>query len=622
MGRRTLPQQSTAGQAARDEAAARLIDRIQQLERLSAQLSGAIATASLQFAALERERQLAAGVRARDLGRGTAEQVGYARRMSPVAAARDLGTAARLRERFPLTFDLLRAGAVAWRQCQIVVRESSHLDDDLAHAVDAGLSPLLPGWNLRQTERGVRQAVYELDPHGAVERRGRAESERRVTIRPMPDTMTMVSALLPVAQGVAAHAKLAGAAAQAIADGDTRTKDQLMADLFVQSVLSHSVLDPSALDAGSSPPEPKPEPTSPAGSRPDLPAPNTTAPPPGTSPSDLPQHGAPPPPDTGSRDQNRCAPPPHTGSSAEHRGAPPPDTESRDENRDAPPPDASNLHQHGAAPPPDASPCHQHGAASRPDVGSLDQNLADPIGNHCTSTHCTPTDSAPEDPATDRPVPKECVPTERALNSPELPGVGVVLNITMSAETLLGASNGAGWLDGHGPVPADLAREIAASSAHTWVRRLLTDPTTGSVVAIERRRRAPREFTGMLRELIVARDRECRQPWCDSPIRHADHIVPHAKGGPTSADNGQGLCARGNYLKELPGWDSWREPDGTYVSTPTGHVYRTIVATTRGLPSRTEQVATARQPAGTVPRADVNFRRIPLRIVDGYRGPN
>lgn len=166
----------------------------------------------------------------------------------------------------------------------------------------------------------------------------------------------------------------------------------------------------------------------------------------------------------------------------------------------------------------------------------------------------------------------------------------MTLNITLSAESLLGASNRPGWLEGHGPIPADLAREIAAGAANTWVRRLLTEPASGVVIDVERRRRAPREFTGMLRDLIVLRDRECRQPWCDAPIRHADHIVPHARGGPTSADNGQGLCARGNYLKEVPGWDSWREADGTYVCTPTGHVYRTAVATTRGLPARTEPV--------------------------------
>ena len=62
-------------------------------------------------------------------------------------------------------------------------------------------------------------------------------------------------------------------------------------------------------------------------------------------------------------------------------------------------------------------------------------------------------------------------------------------------------------------------------------------------------------------------------------------------GGPTSADNGQGLCAACNHTKELPGWAATREtsppgpdfahPDSTAagsphtvrVATATGHAY-------------------------------------------------
>jgi len=39
-----------------------------------------------------------------------------------------------------------------------------------------------------------------------VDRTRRAEADRRVTLRPAPETMTLLTALLPVAQGVAASA--------------------------------------------------------------------------------------------------------------------------------------------------------------------------------------------------------------------------------------------------------------------------------------------------------------------------------------------------------------------------------------------------------------------------------
>uniref|UniRef100_UPI0036F28F21 HNH endonuclease n=1 Tax=Mycobacterium simulans TaxID=627089 RepID=UPI0036F28F21 len=45
-----------------------------------------------------------------------------------------------------------------------------------------------------------------------------------------------------------------------------------------------------------------------------------------------------------------------------------------------------------------------------------------------------------------------------------------------------------------------------------------------------------------------------RTPYCDAPIRHRDHARPRSRGGPTTADNGRGLCQRCNYVKESPGW--------------------------------------------------------------------
>lgn len=106
-----------------------------------------------------------------------------------------------------------------------------------------------------------------------------------------------------------------------------------------------------------------------------------------------------------------------------------------------------------------------------------------------------------------------------------------------------------------------------------------------------------RPFDGQLRAFVVLRDQgTCRTPWCDAPIRHVDHITGAAAGGPTSADNGQGLCERCNYVKELPGWHtdtlpaadpldhdpnprsgsrsgSRSRPHTVRTTTPTGHTY-------------------------------------------------
>jgi hypothetical protein len=62
-----------------------------------------------------------------------------------------------------------------------------------------------------------------------------------------------------------------------------------------------------------------------------------------------------------------------------------------------------------------------------------------------------------------------------------------------------------------------------------------------------------RRFDGWLAQLITLRDQTCRDPYCEAPIRHIDHIRPHRDRGPTSLANGRGVCERGNYVRDMPG---------------------------------------------------------------------
>ena len=107
-----------------------------------------------------------------------------------------------------------------------------------------------------------------------------------------------------------------------------------------------------------------------------------------------------------------------------------------------------------------------------------------------------------------------------------------------------------------------------------WVRRLFTHPGTDELVAMESQARC---FPTPLRGVLIARDQVCRTPWCDAPVRHADHAVPRESGGATDAHNGQGLCERCNYDKQAPGWSARPGPDSragrhrVETVTPTGH---------------------------------------------------
>ena len=63
-----------------------------------------------------------------------------------------------------------------------------------------------------RAEARVKKLAYETDRAGYTQRGRKARADRRVTLRPAPDTMAVLSGLLPVEQGVACLAALRKAA--------------------------------------------------------------------------------------------------------------------------------------------------------------------------------------------------------------------------------------------------------------------------------------------------------------------------------------------------------------------------------------------------------------------------
>ena len=174
---------------------------------------------------------------------------------------------------------------------------------------------------------------------------------------------------------------------------------------------------------------------------------------------------------------------------------------------------------------------------------------------------------------------------ERVTGRSRAEGVDVVVGLVMTDRTAFDGDQEPVLVQDHGPVPAPWARDLlagrapqaeAAPVAQAWLRRLWTDPETDELVAMESKAHA---FPPALRGFLVYRDQVCRTPWCDAPVRHADHVVRVSQGGPTSADNGQGLCEACNYTKEIPGWSAGPAPGSrlgrhrVLTTTPTGHSY-------------------------------------------------
>ncbi len=383
------------------------IDRIARLEKLRAVTAALQAAESVRFAQSQVAEQLAADVHPEAIGRGIAEQIGLACRISPVAAARRLNTARAWWFELPDTYSQLTAGELSERVAETIAAETRHLEPETRRQVDkqliaAGLTKM----GLKAATACVRKAAYEVDRQAYVQRGRTERKHRRVGVRPAPDTMAVLTGYLPVEQGIACYTALRQHADTAVATGDSRTRDQIMADTVVERIT---------------------------------------------------------------------------------------------------------------------------GQTTAADV-NIELQLMMPLDS---------------------------------LINPDDPKAAVI--------------------PGYGPLPAELARDILASSqGRKWWRRLFTAPSnistgSGPIVSGDPTRR---HFDGWLAKLIRLRDQTCRDPYCDAPIRHLDHITRHIDGGPTSFANGRGACARGNLVREMPGWHIslidcgfHGAPHKIIITTPTGHHY-------------------------------------------------
>ncbi len=388
--------QSIAGQSGgRNLTEAEAIDQIRALEEAKAAMAAAQARLTAYLHATRVRREAAGGIPARRRGAGLGAEVGLARRVSPHQGNTHLGVALALTREMPHTLAALAAGQISEWHATILVKETAVLTAEHRTEVDRQLAPHLTGagWGARQLANEARRAGYRLDPGSALRRVRGAETDRRVSLRPAPDTMTYLTGFLPVAHGVACKAALTREADNLKAAGDPRNRSQIMADTLVQRITGQA-----------------------------------------------------------------------------------------------------------------------------------------------TAT-------------------------------------GVEIELVMTNQTLLAGSAEPAHLVGYGAIPAETARSLVRAADKAWIRRLFTHPESGALIAMDSRRR---RFTGQLRHLLVLTNDTCATPWCDAPVRHADHTHPVRDGGQTSYTNATGLCEACNYTKDLPGWHATvhTRPDGTRIldlTSPTGH---------------------------------------------------
>lgn len=219
------------------EAARALIEQLRVLEDMKSAISGLQAKIAASFELAQRQADAAAGVPAPKQGGGAAAQIALARRESPHRGSRLLGLAKALVKEMPRTLAALDSGLLNEWRATLLVKETACLSAEDRCAVDEELAPdtgTLDGMGDRAIIAAAKAAAYRRDPRSVTRRAAHAAKERHVSILPAPDTMTYLTALLPVAQGVAAYKALKEAADSARCSGDERSRGQVMADTLVE----------------------------------------------------------------------------------------------------------------------------------------------------------------------------------------------------------------------------------------------------------------------------------------------------------------------------------------------------------------------------------------------------
>ncbi|WP_454860911.1 DUF222 domain-containing protein [Promicromonospora soli] len=404
-----LPGGTDTASAVSKQTQALWVDLLGELEAVKNTVTATQARLAVALEEATKADEARQGVRVERRGRGVPNQVGAALQASPHTGASFLGTARVWVTDMPFTFNALRTGVLSSWRATLMVRETSHLSVEDRARIDeeicgpAGLAALARMGTKRLIAK-VKELASKLDVHACVKRNAKAVSQRCVSVRPAPDLMVYLTALVPMQQGVQAYAQLKKLAESVKAAGDERGAGQIMADTLIERVTGR-------------------------------------------------------------------------------------------------------------------------------EPGRADE-------------------------------------------------VPVTVNLLVSDQTLLAGGDEPavvveGMAAGVGTVPAPVVRNLVAHGLDAdaaWLRAVYVDPRGRLLATSSTSRFYPQGLASLLR----ARGQGvCGSSWCDAPVRHLDHITPHAEGGATSLENGQGLCARCNHAKQAPGWvQKVTEIDGRHAVetvTPTGH---------------------------------------------------
>jgi hypothetical protein len=141
----------------------------------------------------------------------------------------------------PESLSAMARGDLTEYRARVIVTELACLTPADRTRADAIIAKELPGLGDRSAETRAAAIAYRLDPEAVMSKVRGAVKDRHISLRPAPDTMSRLSALLPVAHGVAIYAALSKSADSTIATGDARGRGQIMADELVSRITGRTI---------------------------------------------------------------------------------------------------------------------------------------------------------------------------------------------------------------------------------------------------------------------------------------------------------------------------------------------------------------------------------------------
>ncbi|MGO3152559.1 MAG: HNH endonuclease [Galactobacter sp.] len=153
--------------------------------------------------------------------------------MTPNASRKRVGLARTATDTLPECVGQVRKGEASEDHLTAVLREAVVLEPEDQARMDHDLAHQLPELTVGAAKAAAFKRAAELDAATMVERAERAARRAHVSVRPAPDCMTRLSALLPLKDGVAVEVALTRHAQKLKAHGDTRSLGQIKAALLV-----------------------------------------------------------------------------------------------------------------------------------------------------------------------------------------------------------------------------------------------------------------------------------------------------------------------------------------------------------------------------------------------------